>query len=163
MFTNRGTWSSERIEELKRCFQAGLSSSQIAREMGVTRNAVIGKINRLGLSRPRDMATRQLEQKRAAKLARPRRPRLHVFAQREMLTKAFSGPPALAEAIAIHEGRGCTLLELGHGKCRWPIDGPDGEDIFFCGNEPVPGLPYCAGHARLAYRPAGRLRSDARA
>ncbi len=162
MFTNRGTWSSERIEELKRCFQAGLSSSQIAREMGVTRNAVIGKMNRLGLSRPRDTATRQLEQKRAAKLARPKRPRLHIFAQREMLTAAFSSPPILGESIAIHEGRGCTLLELGHGKCRWPIDGPGGEDIFFCGNEPVPGLPYCAGHARLAYRPTGRPRSAAR-
>ena len=162
MFTNRGTWSSERIEELKRCFQAGLSSSQIAREMGVTRNAVIGKMNRLGLSRPRDTATRQLEQKRAAKLARPKRPRLHIFAQREMLTAAFSNPPILGESIAIHKGRGCTLLELGHGKCRWPIDGPGGEDIFFCGNEPVPGLPYCAGHARLAYRPTGRPRSAAR-
>jgi GcrA cell cycle regulator len=163
MFTNRGTWSSERIEELKRCFQAGLSSSQIAREIGVTRNAVIGKMNRLGLSRPRDAVARQLEQKRATKLARPKRPRLPIFTQRAILTAAFSAPPGLGETIAIHEGRGCTLLELGHGKCRWPIDGPGGEDVFFCGNEPVPGLPYCAGHARLAYRPTSRPRSGARA
>ena len=162
MFTNRGTWSSERIEELKRCFQAGLSSSQIAREIGVTRNAVIGKMNRLGLSRPRDAIAKQLEQKRATKLARTKRPRLPIFTQRAMLTAAFSAPPGVGETIAIHEGRGCTLLELGHGKCRWPIDGPGGEDVFFCGNEPVPGLPYCAGHARLAYRPTSRPLSGAR-
>lgn len=74
MFANRETWNSERIEQLKRCFQAGLSSSQIAREMGVTRNAVIGKVNRLGLSRPKDALAKTLEQKRAARLARPKRP-----------------------------------------------------------------------------------------
>ena len=28
-------------------------------------------------------------------------------------------------------------------------------DFCFCGNEPVKGLPYCLGHARIAYRPAG--------
>ena len=79
MFTNRATWSSERIDQLKRCFQAGLSSSQIAREMGVTRNAVIGKMNRLGLSRPKDaLAKQHHEQKRAAKLARPRRMRFSI-------------------------------------------------------------------------------------
>ena len=53
MSGNCTSWSSERIELLKRCFHAGLSCSQIAREIGVTRNAVIGKMNRLGLSRPR--------------------------------------------------------------------------------------------------------------
>jgi hypothetical protein len=43
---------SARIELLKRCLHAGLSCGQIAREIGVTRNAVIGKRNRLGLSIP---------------------------------------------------------------------------------------------------------------
>jgi hypothetical protein len=43
MSGNCTSWSSERIELLKRCFHAGLSCSQIAREIGVTRNAVIGK------------------------------------------------------------------------------------------------------------------------
>ncbi|MFO1100628.1 MAG: GcrA family cell cycle regulator [Xanthobacteraceae bacterium] len=163
MFTNRATWSSERIDQLKRCFQAGLSSSQIAREMGVTRNAVIGKMNRLGLSRPKDaLAKQHHEQKRAAKLARPRRMRMNIFAQRAILTTAYA-EPLTCDAIPIHEGRGCTLLELSHGKCRWPIDAPGADDVYYCGNEPLPGLPYCAGHARIAYRPVGRLRNSVRA
>jgi GcrA cell cycle regulator len=45
---------------------------------------------------------------------------------------------------------------LGQGKCRWPISNPGAQDFRFCGNEPVKGLPYCLGHARIAYRPAGR-------
>jgi GcrA cell cycle regulator len=99
MSANCATWTSERIELLKRCLQAGLSCSQIAREIGVTRNAVIGKRNRLGLSRPKDVIGRQLEQRRAARLARsntPRtwrlkRPRLNIFDQHGMMA-AFPRP-----------------------------------------------------------------------
>jgi GcrA cell cycle regulator len=49
MSANCATWTSERIELLKRRLHAGLSCGQIAREIGVTRNAVIGKVNRLRL------------------------------------------------------------------------------------------------------------------
>jgi GcrA cell cycle regulator len=129
MSANCATWTSERIELLKRCLYAGLSCGQTAREIGVTRNAVIGKMNRLGLSRPKDVIGRQLEQRRAA--------------------------------IPIYNGRGCTLLELSQGKCRWPISNPGAQDFCFCGNEPVKGLPYCPGHARIAYRSVGRQRSSA--
>ena len=44
------TWTAERIEQLRHCVGSGLTCSQIAAEIGVTRNAVIGKIHRLGLS-----------------------------------------------------------------------------------------------------------------
>ena len=152
MSANCATWTSERIELLKRCLHAGLSCGQTAREIGVTRNAVIGKMNRLGLSRPKDVIGRQLEQRRAARLARPKtprtwrskRPRLNIFAQHEMLMMAFRSPQPPAEDIPIYNGRGCTLLELSQGKCRWPISNPGAEDFCFCGNEPVKGLPYLA-------------------
>jgi GcrA cell cycle regulator len=165
-------WSEERIALLKRHFNAGLSCSQIAREIGVTRNAVIGKMNRLGLSRPKEIIAAQQEHRRAARLARerapgisaagaprPRRPRLNIFAQHEMLAEAFGGVQPRIEDVPIANGCGCTLLELGQEKCRWPIDNPGAADFRFCGSEPVKGLPYCLGHARIAYRPAGRRRS----
>jgi GcrA cell cycle regulator len=45
------TWTDERVETLKRMWTEGQSASQIAKELGgVTRNAVIGKVHRLGLS-----------------------------------------------------------------------------------------------------------------
>ena len=166
MLANAATWSSDRVERLKRCFDAGLTCSQIAREIGVTRNAVIGKMNRLGLSRPRDMFAKPL--RRAAGLAgpktprawRPKRSRLNIFTQREILKAAFPvrEPREEIPIIPIHNGRGCTLLELGERKCRWPISDPGANDFCFCGNEPVAGLPYCLGHAQIAYRRAGRQR-----
>ena len=45
------SWTDERVEQLKRMWNDGQSASQIAKELGsVTRNAVIGKVHRLGLS-----------------------------------------------------------------------------------------------------------------
>ncbi|WGH79394.1 GcrA family cell cycle regulator [Jannaschia ovalis] len=44
-------WTDDRVETLKRMWSEGASASQIAKELGgVTRNAVIGKVHRLGLS-----------------------------------------------------------------------------------------------------------------
>jgi GcrA cell cycle regulator len=68
---------------------------------------------------------------------------------------------AASQAIVeqpIHDGHRCSLFELSEERCRWPINTPGAEDFCFCGNMPVEGLPYCAGHTRLAYRPNYHLR-----
>lgn len=52
--TSKGTrWTEEKIADLKRYYERGLSSGQIAMKLGpnFNRNAVIGKIHRLGLQR----------------------------------------------------------------------------------------------------------------
>ena len=51
MFTNTPTWTTARVELLKRHFEEGLSCREIAAHIGVSRNAVIGKLTRLGLTR----------------------------------------------------------------------------------------------------------------
>ena len=51
------SWTDERVETLKRMWAEGQSASQIAKDLGgVTRNAVIGKVHRLGLSNRNDEA-----------------------------------------------------------------------------------------------------------
>ena len=167
MSATSATWNSERIAQLKRCFEAGLSCSQIANGIGVTRNAVIGKMSRLGLSRPKEVITKQREQWRAVRLSRPKTPAtlrtkrsgVDIFAQQDILTATFGERDARAEDVPIRDGRGCSLLELGTESCRWPINNPGADNFCYCGNALVKGLSYCLGHARIAYRPAGRRRS----
>jgi GcrA cell cycle regulator len=151
------TWPSERVAQLKSCIGAGLSCSQIAAEIGVTRNAVIGKMNRLGLSRPKDMLRRKSEPKRD-----PWRPRsvTKILTQHRILMELPPEPPA--EEAFVPSGDGCSLLELSPGKCRWPISESRAEEFLFCGNNQVEGLPYCVGHARMAYRSTARVRSTSR-
>src|SRR5690554_7667093 len=64
------SWTDERVELLKKLWADGLSASQIAGRLGsVTRNAVIGKVHRLGLS---GRATPSRPVKRPPRLARPK-------------------------------------------------------------------------------------------
>jgi GcrA cell cycle regulator len=145
MLANPSIWTPERIELLKSGFEAGLSCRQIADDIGVSRNAVIGKLSRLHLTRQKTGEAPRPARKPAPKL------------QQQMLDLRYAAPPA-ADDAPIQSGHGCSLFELSEQKCRWPISTPGAEDFCFCGNTPVEGLPYCPGHTRLAYRPGSRHR-----
>lgn len=153
--TSSPTWTDERIELLKRHFEAGLSCREIAADIGVSRNAVIGKLSRLNLTRGRAVDDRK-DQDRGFAPARTRRavPRL----QYEMLATIYGETDGPAVAGPIDEANRCSLLELSENRCRWPISTPGEDDFCFCGNTAPDGQPYCAGHSRLAYRPHARAR-----
>ena len=155
MPANEPTWTDERVELLKSRFAAGLSCREIACDIGVSRNTVIGKLSRLNLTREKNVEVRRIARKDKAKEKCPRSvPR----AQYQMLRKLYAeAQPAASETI--HSEHRCSLLELSEEKCRWPINTPGNEDFCFCGNSPLKGLPYCVGHTRLAYRPGSRLRA----
>lgn len=142
------TWTPDRIAELRRLFEAGLTCSQIAREICVTRNAVIGKLSRLGLSRP-DGGSENRRGPRPRGPARASQGRILKLLQADVEPMPFDADESTS-------GQRCSLLELSPQSCRWPIGSPGAPDFGFCGNDPVGGLPYCPGHARMAYQSAAR-------
>jgi len=143
------TWTTERVETLKKGFEAGLSCREIAAQIGVSRNAVIGKISRLKLARDKGGLVIRVAKKEAAEGRRPRA----ALKLRQIILRAPLGAPGVAAIEEpIHNGHTCSLFELSKETCRWPISTPGAEDFCFCGNPPIEGLPYCAGHSRLAYR-----------
>jgi GcrA cell cycle regulator len=161
------SWTDERVEQLKKLWSDGLSASQIAAELGgITRNAVIGKVHRLGLS-GRAKST-------SSASARPRKAR----SQSHMLRigrASIRGNTALAHAYEVDAeaepelieniipiGQRRTILELTEQTCRWPVGDPGSADFFFCGGNTLGGLPYCAYHSRVAYQPASDRRRDKR-
>ena len=150
MFAIGPTWTTERVELLKSHFEAGLSCREIAVNIGVSRNAVIGKLSRLGLTRGEfNTEARPARKERAAKSI----PRL----QYQMLRTVYEDGEPVPSAPVVSEQR-CSLLELSKQRCRWPISTPGAEDFCFCGNTPLERAPYCAGHTRLAYRSGSRQR-----
>jgi GcrA cell cycle regulator len=151
MFATGPTWTDERLQLLRGHFAAGLTCRQIAAEIGVSRNAVIGKLSRLGLTRERPPGSEP----------RPRKPREHrgrsvPRLQYEMLRQVYDESP-LAEAGVVSKHR-CSLFELSNERCRWPVNA-ETEAFSFCGNTPLAGVPYCVGHTRLAYRSLARRAS----
>ena len=155
--THQLTWTTERLELLKSGFEAGLSCREIAATIGVSRNAVIGKISRLNLTRDKPGVRRPAARKAAEPAAfRPKT----ALGLRQFLLKAVTAEqpePIVAEEI-IHDGQSCSLFELSKERCRWPISTPGAADFCFCGNTPIEGMPYCPGHSRLAYRVSARAR-----
>ena len=161
------TWSDERVEQLKKLWESGLSASQIAAELGnVTRNAVIGKVHRLGLSgrakSASSSAPRQRKTRSSSHLLRMTRAsvRGNTALAHAYEIEAESAPELIENVIPIGQRR--SLLELTEQTCRWPIGDPGSSDFFFCGGNTLTGLPYCAYHSRVAYQPAGDRRRDRR-
>jgi len=158
------TWTDERVELLKKLWADGLSASQIAGELGgITRNAVIGKVHRLGLSgrakAPSSSVPRQ-RKPRAPSMFRAPRPMMRgntALAHAPAYDYDAEPEPELIENI-IPIGQRCTLLELDQEKCHWPIGDPGQPDFFFCGGKTTTGTPYCGYHGRVAYQPPAARR-----
>lgn len=147
-------WTDERVESLKKLWQDGLSASQIAKQLGgVTRNAVIGKVHRLGLS---GRAAPSKPARPVFKAPRPARPVAAPAAPRRAPEPAVAvAAQAQAQAPVHHvdEAPGtATVLTLGAHMCKWPIGDPSSDDFTFCGRRQDDG-PYCMEHARVAYQP----------
>jgi GcrA cell cycle regulator len=158
------TWNDERVEQLKKLWAEGLSASQIAAELGgITRNAVIGKVHRLGLSgrtkAPASNAPRQ-RKPRATHMVRVARPAMRgntALAQAYSYDFEVEADASPVENV-IPMGQRRSLLELNEQTCKWPIGDPSSQDFYFCGGHAVGNLPYCAYHSRIAYQPPAARR-----
>jgi GcrA cell cycle regulator len=159
------TWNDERVDVLKKLWADGLSASQIAGRLGgVTRNAVIGKVHRLGLSGRATTSRMKSHRPRvrshsAKRLMKPRMPNTGNVAFRSLyLTDEPYVPPAEELVIPLAERK--YIQTLTESCCRWPIGDPQQPEFHFCGRKKIPGLPYCEVHARRAFQPPQARRRE---
>lgn len=149
MRTPHPNWPKGRVENLKRLWAAGFSAGQISKLItGVTRNAVIGKVHRLGLLR-REKA--EPIERKAPFRKRVVKPRKSAW-QHHLDSQPVNVEPIVEAPIPLHQRRTVETLEAN--DCRWPIGDPQEADFHFCGAKKLPGLPYCECHARRAFNPA---------
>jgi len=167
-------WTDDRVATLTKLWADGLSASQIAKQLGgVTRNAVIGKVHRLGLSgraKPSSPARKAAAAKTAAKApkaaARPATaaPKPKVKTVRapsaprtpSVIAKALKVQEAPLEAKKMSNGEFATILTITDHMCKWPIGDPGADNFRFCGRKTDPEEPYCLAHSRVAYQPSRR-------
>ena len=151
-------WTEDRVEQLKRYWAEGLSASQIASKMGgVTRNAVIGKVHRLGLSGRATPA----QPKRGCATAAAETADPIAASSPEPAVEAGLQEPEFIAPVSMIESDITTAATLQRNMCKWPVGDPASDDFHFCGQSTTPGKSYCAYHARMAFQPAGTRRSDA--
>lgn len=137
------SWTDDRITLLKRLWGEGKTAAEIAKALGgVTRNAVIGKAHRLKLSNR--VSPIQQNNKKPAAVA--------VKTQPQPIERKIQKAPAQDNRKRV------PLMDLKSNECRWPLGDPRDENFGFCGHAQIPGLPYCAEHAKIAYQAATRNR-----
>ncbi|KMW57854.1 GcrA cell cycle regulator [Candidatus Rhodobacter oscarellae] len=187
------SWTDERVELLKTMWNDGQSASQIAKELGgVTRNAVIGKVHRLGLSNratttasagsEKEAPAKEREAKaepakpepEAAKPAAEEKPATVTPITRKAIIPAGQplppqpsaneiSPEALASVREVEKkAKKISLMELTERTCKWPIGDPATDDFWFCGLSVQPGKPYCEAHVGVAFQPMSSRRDRRR-
>jgi len=138
------SWTDERVALLKKLWGEGKSAAEIAKTLGggLTRNAVIGKAHRLKLSN-RISPIQQNNKKSVAPI--------------KLVEEKKTAPVVLAKPVKKSTG-GVKMVNLKERQCRWPHGDPKDADFHMCGDEIVPGLPYCEDHAKVAYQAPSRSR-----
>ena len=160
-------WTEARVELLKSLHaQGGLSCAEIAKKLGggISRNAVIGKVTRLGLARTRPPSPPKLKSERRPvatdrrqhaappKLKAERQPAATDRPQQAAPPRSVAPPPSPPPSPVLVGGdaEGVDLVALGEG-CKWPIGDRDGL-MLFCGCARPRGEPYCAMHASQSFK-----------
>lgn len=140
-------WTEERVENLKVWWRDGLSASQIAGRLGdVTRNSVIGKVHRLGLSgRQSKCGTEGAGQRRTRPTTRYARP------SRPIAQPAPTPDPVPAVTVDLGPGDPVKFAGLKPHHCRYPHGDPRESDFVFCGRRKPDGKSYCEIHDRIAH------------
>ncbi len=165
------SWTDERVELLRKLWLDGLSASQIAGELanGITRNAVIGKVHRLGLSgRIKAQAAPSIR----VRLKQPQRvmaPRSGggggLVVRGNTVLKAEPMElmaPMPIENIVIPISERVTIIDLKESMCRWPHGDPTSQEFRYCGAQKAGSTegPYCNYHTRMAYQPVQERRRE---
>ena len=124
-------WTPARLALLVQLDARGMRPAKIAAQFGCTKNTIIGKLDRLN---PGKRSARAKGRKKRRARARE-------------LVKAKA-------ALAVRDV--CTIKDLNEHTCRWPLWDGDTRSGLFCGAW-TPGIderqPYCAVHAKQAFRP----------
>ncbi len=165
------SWTDDRVARLSKLWAEGLSASQIAADLGgVTRNAVIGKVHRLGLSgrvKPASGGGSKPRRKPSTPRAKYVRngSRIVGGARTVGATALKTGPDgevALRERpvedIVVPISRQLNLMQLTDTTCKWPTGDPTMPGFSFCGHKSADDKPYCEFHSKLAFQPANERR-----
>ena len=179
-------WTDKMVEDLKKMWKDGMTTGEIGKKLGVSKNSIVGKVHRLGLSgRPSPIKKKDPSEKSsAAPSETPKNTATTPNSKKEKSSsiststvsaskedkntseKKSSAPtaePVLEEVVFTpvlkknpQKNGKTTLVDLDNHTCRWPIGDPKDENFHFCGKKVKIGQTYCDEHAAIAYVKPGK-------
>ena len=173
-------WTDEMVEDLKKMWKEGLTTGEIGKRLNVSKNSIVGKVHRLGLSgRPSPIkkkdeapAPHHKAEKPAPKEHKPAEKKEPAPAKEAPAPKAAPAPkPLKVEKEKEEESftyaptkatkpttpdHPVSLTELDNHTCRWPVGDPKDANFHFCGKKVRVGQTYCEEHSAVAYVKPGK-------
>ncbi len=168
-------WTEQMVEDLKKMWKEGLTTGEIGRRLNVSKNSIVGKVHRLGLSgRPSPIkrkdssdnskpaktpvtATKPAEKAAKAPAPKPikeqppkeKAPKIETPVQIKEAEIKYT--PAIKAETTPCDPENMSLTDLDNHTCRWPLGDPKDENFHFCGKKVRIGQTYCDEHAAVAY------------
>lgn len=168
-------WDQGTINLLTRLWAEGHSTAEIARRMGMSKNAIVGKAHRLDLdSRPSPIRRPvAFDQRPVPSVPRPKftlpplgetfipfvpateptdapyRP--NVYGAAELARALAQAQPAKKPVFTAPPPPPKPVVRKPSPSCCWPIGEPGTKAFRFCDGNSIPGRPYCDEHAKIAY------------
>lgn len=165
-------WTDEMVDQLRAMWKEGLTTGEIGKRLGVSKNSIVGKVHRLGLSGRPSPIKKKDDTEVSASLAPVQQAKEIQKESKEKTVKEKndckptkiektagkdSFPQHKAETnpetpATFHRRAGKTgLTDLDNHTCRWPLGDPKDENFHFCGKKIRIGQTYCDEHANIAY------------
>lgn len=162
------SWTPAILNKMKSLLEKGMSTSEIGKKIGMSKNAVVGKLNRLGWNNkatanaagktaPKKKIVIKVKpqkktpvKKSPAQIAKEKKAPVKKETKTAASTKSSNKKTLIAHQHMIQHA--VELAMLRSDQCRWPIGNPDSEEFHFCGEKVFPGKPYCYEHCRSAYQ-----------
>ncbi len=164
-------WDKERTDRLLELHLEGKTAGEIGAVLGVTRNAVIGKLHRLGMARKKLAAAQKAEAPPVTEPPKedPPAPEEQLAPEEENDDQEVVEDPVPEDHDSLEAHRQSarhaeevspriSLMELSSKTCKWPVGDPATDDFWFCGLPSQPNKPYCSAHNNLACQPPASRR-----
>ncbi len=159
-----GIWTDKKIEKLIQLWEKGMPTAEIGKKLDFSKNAIVGKVHRLGLSNRVSPIKNSSSSKKASVKTKEEKVVLEEKKVSKKTTKTSKKPEVIEEkVVSVPEKNesqnkkekvshtGVKLLDLTSGHCCWPVDDAADGEFHFCGKEVYKNKPYCLEHCVLAY------------
>ena len=159
-------WTDKKIEKLKKLWEKGYSAAEIGKKLGFSKNAIVGKVHRLGLANRASPIksssgkpasdSKAVSKKPTEKLEKPAKIVSLKHSKAEPVSRPSAPKAAKPAGLKIASNMtkalgGISMLELTSDLCCWPIDDVNSENFHFCGKKVFRSKPYCLEHCAVAY------------
>ncbi len=150
-------WTEKMVEDLKIMWKQGLTTGEIGKRLGVSKNSIVGKVHRLQLdARPSPIKKKEdtlisKDQEVLEKL--PIKKEKDIEDTKESICPSIDPEEKIdIKPVENFKKKGIIqLTDLDNHTCRWPLGDPKDENFSFCGKKVRVGQTYCEEHAAIAY------------